>query len=62
MLTFAQKQNQPRKPVPSNLARSHTATSGLHHRADRICTCNARLGSKQCNGCCRLMLKNSKPD
>ena len=35
MRTFAQKQNQPQKPVSSNLALSHT-TPGLHHRTDLI--------------------------
>ena len=34
MRIFAQKQNQPQKPAPSNLARSHTARRGLHHRAE----------------------------
>ena len=27
-----------------------------------FCTCSARLGIKQCYGCCRLRLKNPKPD
>jgi hypothetical protein len=36
MRTFAQKQNQPQKPVSSSLALSNTATRGLHHPADRI--------------------------
>ncbi len=34
MQTCARKQNQPQKPVSSNLARSHTAISRLNHRAD----------------------------
>ena len=36
MRTFAQKQNQPRRPVSSSLARLHTAAPGLDHREHPI--------------------------
>src|SRR4030095_231737 len=46
MRTFAQKQNQPQKPVSSNLARSHTAIPGLHHRADTILHLQHAIGNQ----------------
>ena len=36
MRTFVQTQHQPQKPVPPNHVRSHTATPGLHLRANPI--------------------------
>ncbi len=46
MRTFAQKQNQPQKPVSSNLARSHTPTPGLHNRADLILHLQRTIGNQ----------------
>lgn len=46
MRTFAQKQNQPQKPVSSSLARSHTATPALHHRADLILHLQRTIGNQ----------------
>src|SRR5262245_11344571 len=46
MRTFAQKQNQPQKLVSSDLARSHTATPGLHHRADLILHLQCTIGNQ----------------
>jgi hypothetical protein len=46
MRTFAQKQNQLQKPVPSNLARSHATTPGLHHRADLILRVQRMIGNQ----------------
>ena len=47
MRTFAQKQNQPEKPVSSNLARSGTATPGLHHhRTDLILHLQRTVGNQ----------------
>jgi hypothetical protein len=46
MRTFAQKQNQPQKPVSSNAARSHTATPGLHHRTDLILHLQRTIGNQ----------------
>ena len=47
MRTFAQKQNQPEKPVSSNLARSDTATPGLHHhRTDLILHLQRTVGNQ----------------
>jgi hypothetical protein len=46
MRTFAQKQNQTRKPVSSNLARSHTATPRLHLRADMMLHSQRTIGNQ----------------
>jgi hypothetical protein len=46
MQTFAQKQNQTRKPASSGLARSHTATPGLLHRGDRIPHLQRTIGNQ----------------
>ncbi len=46
MRTFAQKQNQPQKPGSSIHARSHTATPGLHHRADLILHWQRTMGNQ----------------
>src|SRR5262245_60736367 len=46
MRTFTQKQNQPQKPVSSNLARSHTVTPGLHHRADPVLPSQRTVGNQ----------------
>jgi hypothetical protein len=46
MRTFAQKQNQPQKPVSSSLARSNTAAPGLHHRAALILHLQRTIGNQ----------------
>jgi hypothetical protein len=46
MRTFAQKQKQPQKLGSSNHARSHTATPGLHHRADLILHGQRTMGNQ----------------
>jgi hypothetical protein len=46
MRTFAQKQKLSQKPVSSNPARSHTATPGLHHRADLIQHLQRTIGNQ----------------
>ncbi len=45
MRTFAQKQNQPKKPVSSNAARSHTSMPESYHRADLIQHPQGTLGN-----------------
>jgi hypothetical protein len=44
MRTFAQKQNQPQKPVSSSLARTNAAKPGPHHRADPILRLQRAIG------------------
>lgn len=46
MRTFAQKQNQPQKPVSSSLSLSNTAARGLHHPADRILHLQRTIGNQ----------------
>jgi len=46
MRTFAQKQNQHQKPVPSNFAPSHATTPGLHHRTDLILRVQRMIGNQ----------------
>ncbi len=46
MRSFAQEKKQHRRPVSSNLARSHTTTPGLHHRADLIPHLQDTIGSQ----------------
>lgn len=46
MRAFAQKQNQPQRPVSSSLARSRTATPAPHHRADLILHLQCTIGNQ----------------
>jgi Domain of unknown function (DUF4157) len=44
--SFVQKQNQPQKANSTSLARSHTATPALHHRADLILNLQRTVGNQ----------------
>jgi hypothetical protein len=46
MRSFVQKQNQPQKTNSTSLARSHTATPALHHRADLILNLQRTVGNQ----------------
>jgi hypothetical protein len=46
MLTFARQQDKPPKPASANLARSHSATPGLHHRAEIMLPLRRTVGSQ----------------
>lgn len=46
MRTFAQKQNQPQKPVSSSLARSNIAKPGLNHREHPILHLQRAIGNQ----------------
>jgi hypothetical protein len=46
MRTFAQKQNQPQKPVSSSLARPHMATLGPDHREQPILYLQRTIGNQ----------------
>src|SRR6266576_3005468 len=45
MRTFAQKENQPQKPVSSNLPGSRSTVPGLHHSADNILHLQRTIGN-----------------
>ena len=46
MRALAQKLNQPQEPISSDAARSHTATPGLHHRADLFLHLQRTIGNQ----------------
>ena len=50
MRIFAQKQNQPQRPVSSSLAQPHTAKPGLHHRSDLILHLQRTIGNQAVQG------------
>ena len=50
MRTFAQKQNQPQRPVSSSVAQPHTAKPGLHHRSDLILHLQRTIGNQAVQG------------
>ena len=62
MRTFAQKQINLKSQYPLALLGLTRQHLGRIIAQILSCTCSAQLVIKQCNGCCRLMLKNSKPD
>lgn len=51
MRTFAQKQNQPQKPVSSSLARSNTGTSGPQHHTNPLLRVQRTIGNQAVHDC-----------
>ena len=63
MRTFAQKQNQPQKPVSSSLARLNMATPGPDHREHPILHLQRTIGNQAVlTDVADSMLKNPKSD
>ena len=50
MRTFAQKQNQPQRPVSSSVAQPHSAKPGLHYRSDLILHLQRTIGNQAVQG------------